>query len=108
MRSPTLAPSQDAVHFVLCDFGKLGWAYAETDPVTTERDVVENILSGQYGAPVQVLAVNASEGWARDVSEDVAGAVMDKARSEGRQLGDGARHFAEKHLDEDVEPELCA
>lgn len=108
MRSPALAPSQDPVHLVLCDFGKLGLAYVETRPVTTEGDVVDDIISGQYDAPVDVLAVNVSEGWARDVSEDVAGMVAEKARADGRQLRAGARAFVEKHLDEELEPELCA
>ena len=32
MRSPTLAPAFDeAVHLVLCDFGKQGLAYVETE-----------------------------------------------------------------------------
>jgi hypothetical protein len=108
MRSPTLAPSQDAVHFVLCDFGKLGLVYVETQPVTTEGDVVDGIISGQYDAPVDVIAVNVSEGWACDVSEDIAGMVVEKARADGRQLHAGARAFVEKHMDEELEPELCA
>jgi len=53
MRSPTLAPSHEPVHLVLCDFGNLGSAYAETPPVCTERDVVEGILSGEYDNPLQ-------------------------------------------------------
>jgi hypothetical protein len=56
MRSPSLAPSEDAVHFVLCDFGKLGLAYVETEPVKTEGDVVADILSGDYSRPVSVMA----------------------------------------------------
>lgn len=51
MRSPSLAPSSptsEAVHLVLCDFGKLGNSYVETEPSTTEADVVHNILTGQY------------------------------------------------------------
>jgi hypothetical protein len=107
MRSPSLAPSRDPVHLVLCDFGKLGLAYAETAPVTTEREVVEGILHGQYDTPLEVIAFDVDEGWSRDVSEDVAGAVVEKARSEERTLAPGARAFVEKHLDEEVEPELC-
>ncbi|HSP61444.1 MAG TPA: hypothetical protein VLQ90_00520 [Pyrinomonadaceae bacterium] len=107
MRSPNLAPSQDPVHLVLCDYGKLGNAYAETPPVCTERDAVEGILKGEYNNPLEVVAFDVSEGWSRDVSEDVAGAVVERARSEQRKLGEGARRFVEKHLDEELEPELC-
>ena len=108
MRSPNLAPSHDAVHLVLCDYGRAGLAYAETEPVSTERDVVEKILSGEYERPVEVVAFNVTEGWTRDVSEDIAGLVVERARSQERKLAQGARAFIEKHLDEELEPELCA
>jgi hypothetical protein len=108
MRSPSLAPSRDPVHLVLCDFGKLGSAFVETPPVTTESEVVEGILHGQYDAPLQVIAFDVDEGWARDVSEDIAGLVIEKARREERSIPASARKFVEKHLDEEVEPALCS
>jgi hypothetical protein len=108
MRSPSLAPTRDPVHFVLCDFGKLGQAYVETQPVMIESQLVDGILYGQYDDPVEVIAVNVDEGWARDVSEDIARLVVAKARSEDYSLAEGARRFVEKHLDEELEPELCA
>lgn len=110
MRSPTLVPSgptPEPVHLVLCDFGKLGSAYVETEPVTTEADVVHNIFTGQYDRPLEVVAFSIDEGWARDVSEGIAGLVVERARSEERPLSEGARRFVEKHLDEELEPELC-
>jgi hypothetical protein len=111
MRSPSLAPSPgptfEPVHLVLCDFGKLGSAYVETEPVTTEDDVVHNIVTGQYDHPLEVVAFSIAEGWARDVSEDIAGLVVERARSEERPLSKGARLFVEKHLDEELEPKLC-
>ena len=111
MRSPSISPVEPfeaPVHLVLCDFGKMGAAYVETDPVTTEREVVENILRGEYDRPLEVVAFSLSEGWARDVSEDIAGLVVERARSEQRSLGEGSRRFVEKHLDEELEPELCS
>lgn len=108
MRSAPLVPTNETVHMVLCDFGKQGLAYVETQPYTTEREVVDGILFGQYDNPVDVVAFNASEGWARDVSENIAGLVIERARSEQLTLPEGARAFVEKELDEDVEPELCA
>jgi hypothetical protein len=108
MRSPTLAPSRDPVHLVLCDFGDLGLAYVETASVMTEGDVVENILQGQYDKPVEVVAFSVDEGWAHDVSEDIAGLVVERARKEELTIPAGARTFVEKHLDEEMEPELCA
>jgi hypothetical protein len=86
MRSPSIAPlgpSERPVHLVLCDFGKHGSAYVETEPVTTEADVVHTLLTGQYDHPLEVVAFSVSEGWARDVSEDIAGLMLARARSEG-------------------------
>jgi hypothetical protein len=64
-------------------------------------------LRGQYDLPLEVVAFSVGEGWARDVSENIAGLVVERARSEHRTLSDGARGFVEKHLDEELEPELC-
>ena len=32
-------------------------------------------MGGQYSCPLRVVAFNAAEGWARDVTEDIAWAV---------------------------------
>jgi hypothetical protein len=109
MRSPSLAPAFDeAVHLVLCDFGKQGLAYVETEPLTTEQNVVSNMLAGQYTHPVQVLAFNVAEGWSRDVSEDIAHEVLERARQENRIIPAGTQEFLEDLLDEELEPELSA
>jgi hypothetical protein len=82
--SPSLVPSPDHdLHFVLCDFGKYGKAYIETDPSKADRDtIVRNMIDGQYGRPVRVIALNPEEGWSRDVSEEIAKAVLTAAEVE--------------------------
>jgi hypothetical protein len=63
---------------VLNDFGKLGRAYLETDEDQANLEtVISNLLQGQYRLPKRVVAFNTSEGWARDVSEDVALEVVE-------------------------------
>src|SRR5229473_620625 len=71
MSPASLVPSLDVdVHLVLCDFGRSGLAYVETDPTKADATtIVRNLLQGQYERPVRVVALNADEGWARDVSE---------------------------------------
>jgi hypothetical protein len=91
---------------VLCDFGKNGTACVETDPVKTEASVVADLVSGEQDHPIKVVAFSVAEGWARDVSEDIARAVVDRARAEGRRLPEGTRGFVERHLDEDLAPAL--
>jgi hypothetical protein len=70
MSPASLVPSLDVdVHLVLCDFGRSGLAYVETDPTKADATtIVRNLLQGQYERPVRVVALNADEGWARDVS----------------------------------------
>jgi hypothetical protein len=99
MRTQTpLAPGQSTfnvtVYIVLNDFGPLGRAYCETDETDSDEEtVVENILSGQYSHPLGVVAFNGAEGWARDVTEDIARAVLDRVRSEHRSIGLAAQEF---------------
>jgi hypothetical protein len=73
-------------------------AEAEADEKTT----VENILSGQYSSPLRVVAFNIAEGWARDVTEDIAWAVLNVARRENRSIGKSAQEFLERALGVDA------
>ena len=104
--SPSLVPPQPAygttVYIVLDDFGpKLGRAYCETDEAEAdEKTIIENMISGQYANPVRVVAFNTEEGWALDVSEDIAHAVADKLEIEGRAISDdGVRRFVAQQID---------
>ena len=105
MRTQTpLVPGQPAfdvtVYIVLNYFGsRLGNAYCETgDDEANEETVIENILSGQYSHPIRVVTFNTAEGWARDVSQDIARAVLDRAQKEDRPIGKGAQEFLEHVL----------
>jgi hypothetical protein len=92
MRNQTpLVPGQPAfdvtVHIVLDDFGPLGTVYVETDQAEAdEATVVEDIMSGQYSHLVRVVAFNTAEGWARDVTEDIARAVLSKVSTERHSI----------------------
>ena len=50
MAHPSLVPSlNEDLHFVLCDFGRAGLAYVETDPAEADATTdVQNLLHGQY------------------------------------------------------------
>ena len=60
MSPASLVPSLDVdVHLVLCDFGRSGLAYVETDPTKADATtIVRNLLQGQYERPVRVVALN--------------------------------------------------
>ena len=102
MSSPPLAPKLTddvTVYLVLNDFGALGRAYVETDEANaSERDVISNIGGGQYSKPIRVVAFNTAEGWSRDVTEDIAQALLERDASEN-DLGESAKVFFGRVLD---------
>jgi hypothetical protein len=94
MSPASFTPEQD-LHFVLCDFGRSGQAYVETDPTQADAStIVRNLLEGQHNRPVRILALNVEEGWVRDVSQVIAAKVRDLARREGQGLTGGTRGSA--------------
>jgi hypothetical protein len=105
MRPPTppLAPDQQphgvTVYIVLNDFGQLGRAYVETDEAAAdEQTVINNISSGEYSNPVRVVAFNTAEEWSRDVTEDIARALLDREAREA-DLSESAKTFVQRVLD---------
>ena len=72
--TPSLVPSDElSVYIVLDDFGEAGRAYRETDEAATDlENVIDGMMTGQYLDPLRVVGFITSEGWSRDVSEDVA------------------------------------
>jgi hypothetical protein len=107
MNSP-LAPSIDRdLHFIMCAFGRSGLAYVETDP--TEADattIVRALLRGLYDRPLRVIALNAGEGWSRDVSKAIAAKVREVAELEDRELTDDTLGFIEMHTERVQQPRL--
>ena len=55
--------------------------YRETDEVVEVEEVIQDMLTGQFNKPVRVVAFNTTEGWARDVSEDIAWEVLKRVAS---------------------------
>jgi hypothetical protein len=98
-----LVPNFDVtVHIVLDDYGKAGRAYRETDEQAASLEtVVDDLLTGQFNNPVRVVAFNTSEGWSRDVSEDVAREVVKRVAQRGRPLAASSRNFVETYVGED-------
>ena len=97
---PPLVPALDLeLHFVLCDFGALGSAYAETDPTKAGRDVIiRNMIAGEYDRPLHVIAVNPAKGWASDVSEEIARSLIEIVVRGDQSLPPGTRDFVESQL----------
>jgi hypothetical protein len=102
-QTPPLAPKLTdnvTVHIVLNDFGKLGRAFLETNELEADEwTTVSNIINGEYSNPVRVVAFNIAEGWSRDVTEEIAEAVLERGETEGH-LSESAKKFVECVLGE--------
>ena len=73
--SPSITPHgpEQDTYIVLDDFGSLGRAWRETDEAGANRaTLLRNLLDEQYENPVRIVAFNATEGWSRDVTVDIA------------------------------------
>src|SRR6478609_10728824 len=98
--TPSLVPSDDlSVYIVLDDFGEAGRAYRETDEAEADlENVIDNMMTGQYRDPLRVVGFNTSEGWSRDVSEDVVWKVVKRLRTEGKSIPPETCRFLEWHV----------
>jgi hypothetical protein len=73
--APSIVPRDDDqnVYLVIDDLGRLGRVWREADAETTDLEtIIIDLLGCQYTNPVRVVTFNTAEGWARDVSEDIA------------------------------------
>jgi hypothetical protein len=104
MSDTPLIPTQDlTVYAILEDFGKHGAAWREIDEIRAdERSVVEGILRGEYERILRVVAFNADEGWARDVTKQVALKVAQRARQRNRKMSALTREFVERVTGRDM------
>jgi hypothetical protein len=99
-RSPSIVPDaiDRDIYLVLDDFGRLGRSWRETDEEDTNlATLVRALLEGQYNAPVRVIAFNTAEGWSRDVSEEIALALMEACAKEGRDIPAALEEFIDQH-----------
>ena len=100
MARPTFDhPNDVTVYLVEEDFGHLGRAYRETDAAEADREtIVRNFISGQYRNAVRVVAFNTAEGWSRDVSENIANAVLDQAYDADDTLSEDTKRFIDRRV----------
>jgi len=97
--TPSLVPADRdvTVFIVLDDFGSMGTAYRETDAASCDQQsVFDDLMTGQFNNPLRVVAFNTAEGWAHDVSEDIAQLVIEAARVRNKDLSESARRFYER------------
>jgi len=77
MRGPSWTPSivpddnDQTVYLVAADVGKPGRASRPNTRADLEA-VIQDLLTGQYSNPIQVVAFNTAEHWSADVSVKIA------------------------------------
>jgi hypothetical protein len=101
-QSPSIAPvlSDDIdVYLVLDDFGeRLGRAWREMSEERSDRQtVIRDLLDGQYSAPIRVVVFNITEGWSRDVSDDVADEIAQRCAIDGFDIPPFLESFVDRH-----------
>jgi hypothetical protein len=102
---PADLPDNDVtVYLVLNDY-RTGLAYVETalDEADLET-IIRNFIAGEYDSALCVVAFNAAEGWSRDVSEDIAGEIVDRVYDADETLTEGTKRFIDRHLDIERRP----
>ena len=98
--TPSIVPNDDdqTVYIVVDDFGSIGRSYRETDLERSDLEtVIMGMLEGQYQNPVRVVGFNTAEGWARDVSADVAHEVRYRCDLQMRDVPFYLEDFVERH-----------
>ena len=105
-QSPSIVPpSNQDVYLVLEDFGDwLGQAWRETDVEDTNLEtLLRHLLEGQYSNPIRIVAFNTSEGWSRDVSEDVAQMLLLRSAEQSHDLASSVREFVDRYQNPKLE-----
>jgi hypothetical protein len=62
------------------------------------RSAYDTTVAASTTGRCEFLALNADEGWSRDVSEAISAKVRDVAAHEGRELTSGTLAFIEAHI----------
>jgi hypothetical protein len=80
------------LYLLVDDFGKHGLAWRETDVGDSDLGtIIRGMLDGEYSNPVRVVGFNTAEGWAHDVSEDVAHELRPSLRTSGYRCAGSSR-----------------
>lgn len=98
--TPSIVPRGDDhdVYLVVDDLGRLGRVWREADYEATDFEtIVTDLLDGQYKNPTGIFAFNTSEGWARDVSADIAAELRLRCDLELRDLPSWLQDFVDRH-----------
>jgi hypothetical protein len=76
--------ADQTAYLVVDRFGGVGTVYRETEVERTDFEtIIADLMLGQFNDPVRVVAFNTAEGWAQDVSKDIALEIQSRCDIEG-------------------------
>jgi hypothetical protein len=102
--TPSIVPNghDQSFYLVINNFGKSGTAFAETDVGEADLETtIGDLMSGQYGDPVRVVAFNTAEHWSEDASEDVAREIIRRLDLAGDPPPSSLAAFVDSHVGSD-------
>jgi hypothetical protein len=86
------------VYLVVDDPGRFGRVWREPDYEATDFEtVVTDMLDGQYKNPIGIFSFNTAEGWARDVSTDIAAELRRRCDLQLRDVPSNLQDFVDRH-----------
>jgi hypothetical protein len=82
----------------LDSFGAMGTAYREMDVERADLEtVIADLMSGEFNAPVRVIAFNMLGHWADDVSRQIAEEIQRRCDIAGQPVPECILDFVEDH-----------
>jgi hypothetical protein len=97
--TPSIVPEDDHdTYLVVDDLGRLGQIWCEADFQDTDFEtLVTDLLDGQYSNPIRVVAFNATKGWARDASAEIATELRRRCDLQTGELPSSIADFVEMY-----------
>jgi hypothetical protein len=98
--TPLIVPHSfdETVYLVVDCCGRSGCVWREADAHHTDLEtVIADLMAGQYSDPMRVVALNVTEGWARDVSLDVAREIQERADLAFEDISSSLQEFVSYH-----------
>ena len=102
--TPSIVPNghDQNYYLVINIYGQLGPAFVETDLGQADLEgTISDLMSGQHGDPLRVVAFNTAEHWAEDASEDIAREILRRLDLAGHALPSWIAAFVDSHLGPD-------
>ena len=98
--TPSLVPVPESsdVYLVLDELPTFGRVWRELSEEAANKQAVLNLIAnGEFHDPLRIIAFNTAEGWSRDVTEDIAEALLEREARAG-DLSQSARIFVDRVL----------